>query len=85
MSQNDILAAFRVHLQLYRELGDCSTEDRADDFMIGMTKDGEKTRTTVMDAVPGTPVRGDNAWTLQISDLADTLLTDTHPPRRHDR
>lgn len=55
-------------------MANCEVEERDDDFMTGMIKDGDKARITIMDAVPATPIRADNAWTLMITDLADAPL-----------
>ncbi len=47
----------------------CADETRADDFAAGLTKDGAAYRVRVEAADPADPVRGDNAWTLMITDL----------------
>ena len=47
----------------------CANETRADDFAAGLSKDGTAFRVTVDVAEPADPIRGDNAWTLMITDL----------------
>lgn len=48
----------------------CSNEDRADDFSIGMSKSGATLDVVMADADPSVPFRGDNAWTLMLTDAS---------------
>jgi hypothetical protein len=45
-----------------------------EDFRIGAIAEGEVVRITVLEATPSQPFRGDNAWTVSLSDLADMPL-----------
>ncbi|HTE52091.1 MAG TPA: FixH family protein [Kofleriaceae bacterium] len=46
----------------------CATETRDDDFVAGMTKDGDVFAFRLMDSVPSPPDKGDNTWTIRIED-----------------
>ena len=48
----------------------CATEDRDDDFAIGLSKTGEYVVATFVSANPAPPIKGDNTWTLEFEDLA---------------
>jgi hypothetical protein len=48
----------------------CEDEDRADAFTAGLRKTGERATLTVVDAVPAMPGRGDNVWTLAVTDAS---------------
>ncbi len=50
----------------------CALETRDDDFGIGLEKNGEAglLTFTLMNATPAPPVRGDNAWVIQVNQLA---------------
>ena len=56
------------------EEADCSTETRGDEFSIGLSKSGELVKATFVSADPAPPIKGDNTWTLDISDLAGAPL-----------
>ena len=49
---------------------DCSTEDRDDTYMIGLTKTGEQLQVSFVDAVPAPPAFGNNTWTLEVMDMS---------------
>jgi hypothetical protein len=55
---------------------DPSDDPRVDDFMPGLTKEGDAVRLTLIEAVPSELVRGDNAWTLRVSDPSGEPLDD---------
>ncbi len=61
----------------------CEMEDRADDFTVGLSKSGQRVSVEVSEAMPADPVRGDNAWTLMITDAegnaAEGLVVDAKP------
>lgn len=46
----------------------CATETRDDDFIAGMSKDGDVFTFRLMDSVPAPPDKGDNTWTIRIED-----------------
>lgn len=46
----------------------CATEDRDDDFVAGMGKDGDIFTFRLMDSVPAPPDKGDNTWTIRIEE-----------------
>ena len=54
--------------------GICADEDRADDFAVSLTKMGERHTVTLMEAEPADPVRGDNTWTILVTDEAGTPM-----------
>jgi hypothetical protein len=62
------------------ELGDdgmeliCDDEDRADAFSVDLTKQGERHTVTIAAATPAQPVRGDNRWTVLVSDAAGSPI-----------
>lgn len=47
----------------------CASEDRADDFAIALSKSGDRHMVTIADASPAEPIRGDNSWTVMVTDL----------------
>lgn len=51
---------------------DCASEDRDDEFVIGLSKDGESSQIafTLMSSDPAPPSRGDNTWMLQLTTMA---------------
>ena len=46
----------------------CATEDRDDDFVAGMSKEGDVFTFRLMDAIPAPPDKGDNTWTIRVED-----------------
>lgn len=46
----------------------CETDDRADAFSVDLSKMGEHTRVQIVEAVPAQPARGDNTWTVMVTD-----------------
>jgi hypothetical protein len=61
----------------------CEVEDRADDFTIGLSKSGMQLDLEIAEAVPADPIRGDNTWTVMITDAqgspAEGLTIDAKP------
>jgi hypothetical protein len=55
---------------------DCSTETRADTYMLGLTKAGEQVQVKFVDAMPAPPARFDNTWTVELLDMADAPMDD---------
>lgn len=55
------------------EAVNCALETRDDDFGIGLQKigDGQSLGFTLMNATPAPPIRGDNAWTIQINQMTN--------------
>jgi hypothetical protein len=51
-------------------------DPRIDEFRVGMTAEGEAMRVTLLDATPSEPFRGDNAWTVSLTDLSGAPLED---------
>jgi hypothetical protein len=51
------------------ETGDCAAETRDDDFAIGLTKSGSLVRGTFVSGDPAPPIKGDNTWVLDFTDL----------------
>lgn len=49
-------------------------DPRVDDFMIGMTKEGDAVHVSILDASPSVPIRDDNAWTIGLTDPAGAPL-----------
>lgn len=47
---------------------DCTTETRDDDWGIGLTKQGTAITGEIMAADPAIPAKGDNTWTVALSD-----------------
>jgi hypothetical protein len=56
---------------------DCSMEDRADVFAVGLARPGEKGTVTVtlMASTPAPPSRGDNTWSIGLTDGAGAPIT----------
>ncbi|MEM7159071.1 MAG: FixH family protein [Myxococcota bacterium] len=52
----------------------CESEDRVDDFAVDLTKSGERHMVRVVAAEPAEPIRGDNTWTVQVTDADGTPL-----------
>lgn len=48
----------------------CESEERDDEYTLGLEKSGAAVRVQFVDAVPAPPDRGDNTWTLRVLDLA---------------
>ena len=53
----------------------CETEDRDDDFALGLAHTGATMQVAIADADPALPIRGDNAWTVAITDSAGAAMT----------
>lgn len=63
---------------------DCEAETRDDEFMIGLSKSGEAVTVTFVAADPAPPIKGDNSWTVALTDgggqpLADASITTVTP------
>lgn len=52
----------------------CETEERDDDFSLGLTHEGSAVRVAIADADPALPIRGDNTWTLAITDESGAAM-----------
>lgn len=52
----------------------CDVEDRDDDFALGLAHEGEALHVAIASAAPASPVRGDNAWTLAITDATGAAM-----------
>jgi hypothetical protein len=50
------------------EQSDCEAETRDDEFMIGLSKSGQSVTATFVSAEPAPPIKGDNTWTVMLSD-----------------
>lgn len=48
----------------------CDTEIRDDDYALGLAKTGERWTVTFVEALPAPPTRGDNTWTMRVTDAA---------------
>ena len=46
----------------------CATEERDDEFVAGMAKEGDVFTFRLMDALPAPPDKGDNTWTIRVED-----------------
>lgn len=53
----------------------CAEETRTDAFAIALAKTGERHTVTVADAMPAEPIRGDNAWTVLVTDASGAAMT----------
>ena len=54
----------------------CERNPQGDVYAVGLTKEGEHLKVTFVDAKPAPPRKGDNEWTMMITDLADQPMTD---------
>ncbi len=66
--------------ETHGETGDesvCAVETRDDDFAIGLSKSGSLVRGTFVSASPAPPIKGDNTWVLDITDLNGAPLADS--------
>ncbi len=48
------------------EVRDCSTETRADTYVLGMRKSGASLGVSIIEATPAPPSRGDNLWRVRV-------------------
>jgi hypothetical protein len=55
----------------------CAVETRDDEFAIGLSKSGSLARATFVSASPAPPIKGDNTWVLDITDLNGGPLADS--------
>ncbi|HWB81287.1 MAG TPA: FixH family protein [Nannocystaceae bacterium] len=51
----------------------CATEARADTYVLGMAKQGERVQVAFVDALPAPPERGDNTWRVAITQAGAPL------------
>lgn len=51
----------------------CEIETRDDVFVVGIAKTGQQLTFTLLSATPAPPQRGDNAWTLQLTDATGPI------------
>jgi hypothetical protein len=56
--------------------GVCAVETRDDAFAIGLSKSGSLVRATFVSSDPAPPIKGDNSWVLDFTDLDGAPLTD---------
>ena len=49
----------------------CATEDRDDEFVAGMSKDGDVFTFRLMDSVPAPPDKDDNTWTIRVEESGE--------------
>jgi hypothetical protein len=56
------------------ETGDCMAETRDDEFAIGLSKSGSLVRATFVSGDPAPPIKGDNTWVLDFTDLDGASL-----------
>lgn len=54
----------------------CAAETRDDEYTLGMEKAGTAVRVRFVDALPAPPDRGDNAWTIEVIDIATGMPLD---------
>lgn len=54
----------------------CEVEIRDDEFGLGLSKSGSLVRATFVSADPAPPIKGDNVWVLEITDLSGAPLVD---------
>jgi hypothetical protein len=59
------------------EQSDCEAETRDDEFMIGLSKSGASVTVTFVSADPAPPIKGDNTWTVTLSDPTASITTVT--------
>lgn len=53
----------------------CESEERDDDFALGLAHEGAEMQVAIADADPAMPIRGDNAWTLAVTDSSGAPMT----------
>ena len=53
----------------------CDTETRADDYALGLAKTGDAYTVTFVNALPAPPTRGDNTWTVKVTDSTGAGMT----------
>jgi hypothetical protein len=56
--------------------GVCVVETRDDEFAIGLSKSGALVRATFVSADPAPPIKGDNTWVIEVTDLNGAPLAD---------
>ncbi len=54
----------------------CVDETRDDEFVIGLSKSGTLVRATFVSASPAPPIKGDNTWVVDVTDLNGAPLAD---------
>jgi YtkA-like len=57
-------------------LSGCAAETRDDTYTLGMMKQGDHVQVAFVDALPAPPSRGDNTWTVEITNDAGVALSD---------
>ncbi len=69
---------------------DCSMEDRADDYAVGLSKTGTTVSVTFVSADPAPPALDDNSWVVSVTDLggapiegAEVTVTPRMPDHGH--
>ena len=58
------------------EDSDCAAETRDDDFAIGLSKSGEMVNATFVSADPAPPIKGNNSWVMDFTDMDGQPLED---------
>lgn len=54
----------------------CDVETRDDEFVIGLSKSGALVRATFVSSDPAPPIKGDNSWVIDFTDLDGAPLSD---------
>lgn len=54
--------------------GVCDDETRDDTYVLGLAKQGTWADVAFVDALPAPPSRGDNRWTIRVTDTSGTAL-----------
>ncbi len=54
----------------------CADEDRNDTFAVGLSRSGAHVTVEFMEASPAPPDRGENTWTVKVTDAGGQGLTD---------
>lgn len=54
----------------------CAGESRNDEYAVGLAKTGESLTVTFVDASPAPPDRGENTWTVMVTDAGGQAVTE---------
>jgi hypothetical protein len=52
----------------------CDVEERDEEFVLGLAHEGDALHVAIASAEPASPLRGDNAWTLAITDASGAAM-----------
>lgn len=69
-------SASETHGEETGEDSDCAAETRDDDFSIGLAKSGEMVNATFVSADPAPPIKGNNTWVIDFTDMDGQPLDD---------